>query len=190
MLGSKFADALTWAAQLHSQQVRKGSGTPYIAHLLAVAALVLEHGADETEAIAALLHDAVEDQGGAATREAIRTRFGEEVVALVDWASDTDQVPKPPWRQRKEAHVARVRTAPAEAQRILAADKLHNARSLLADLDRHGSSLWSQFQGGAAGTLWYYRAMSDALCDVPPVLSAQLVAAVQQLERAVSEPSR
>src|SRR5215210_4366217 len=101
MLTSRFQDALVYAAQLHAQQVRKGTNIPYLAHLLGVCTLVLEYGGDEDAAIAALLHDAVEDQGGAATRAIIAARFGERVAHIVDGCTDTDQTPKPPWRARK-----------------------------------------------------------------------------------------
>src|SRR3954470_1989487 len=117
----RFRDALVYAAELHVDQVRKGSDTPYVAHLLAVTSLVLEHGASEDEAIAALLHDAIEDQGGAATREEIRRRFGDAVTAIVDGCTDADVIPKPPWRARKEAYVAHVRTAPPSVRLVSSA---------------------------------------------------------------------
>jgi GTP pyrophosphokinase len=161
-LSARFEDALVYATRLHARQVRKGTGIPYIAHLLAVTAIVLEHGADEDTAIAALLHDAVEDQGGAATRETIRERFGEQVAAIVDGCTDTDVTPKPPWRARKEAYVAHVRTAPPDVRLVSAADKLHNARSILADYRVLGEATWDRFTGGKAGTLWYYHALVDA----------------------------
>ena len=128
---------------------------PYIAHLLAVAALVLEHGGDEDEAIAALLHDAIEDQGGHAARRQIAERFGPRVAAIVEGATETDLQPKPPWRERKEEHLARLHEADRSVQLVVAADKLHNARSLIADYGRLGEALWSHFRGGKAGTLWY-----------------------------------
>src|SRR6266571_1946710 len=121
-LTSRFEEALTFATQLHAKQLRKGTTIPYVAHLLAVTALVLENGGDEDEAIAALLHDAIEDQGGAATREAIRRRFGERVVAIVHGCTDTDVTPKPPWRARKEAYIEHLRHAsPSERLVALAA---------------------------------------------------------------------
>jgi GTP pyrophosphokinase len=191
VLTSRFDEALVYASRLHDGQTRKGSGTPYIGHLLAVAAIVLEHGGTEDEAIAALLHDAVEDQGGGATREAIRRRFGAAVVAIVDGCTDTDQTPKPPWRQRKEAHLAHLREAAPSVRLVAAADKLHNARSVLADYREHGEAIWGHFRGGRAGTLWYYRAMTDALADAGPTpLSAELDRAVGELERlADGEPA-
>src|SRR5205085_11747027 len=122
-LTQRFEEALAFAARLHKSQLRKGTGVPYVSHLLAVAGIALEHGADEDEAIAALLHDAIEDQGGAATREEIRRRFGDRVVGIVDGCSDTDVSPKPPWRERKEAYIAHVRDASPSVRLVSAADK-------------------------------------------------------------------
>ena len=129
-----FDDALVFASRLHAGQLRKGTPVPYVAHLLAVTATVLEHGGDEDEAIAALLHDAVEDQGGAATRAKIRRRFGENVAAIVDGCTDADTIPKPPWQQRKEAYLAHLvgETSPS-VRLVSSADKLHNVRSIIAD---------------------------------------------------------
>src|SRR5690242_16149089 len=121
VLSSRFEDALGYAARLHAGQVRKGTGVPYVAHLLAVTALALEYGADEETAIAALLHDAVEDQGGAATRAAIQQRFGARVAAIVDGCTDTDVTPKPPWQARKEAYIAHVLVAPPDVRLVSAA---------------------------------------------------------------------
>jgi GTP pyrophosphokinase len=161
-LSGRFEEALVYAAQLHAAQKRKGTEIPYVAHLLAVASIALEHGADEDESIAALLHDAIEDQGGAATREEIRRRFGDRVVAIVDGCTDAEVVPKPPWRERKEAYVAHVREAPPSVRLVSASDKLHNARAILADFRASGDRLWDRFTGGRDGTLWYYRALVDA----------------------------
>jgi GTP pyrophosphokinase len=184
-LSERFADALVYATGLHAGQVRKGSGVPYIAHLLAVTALVLEYGGDEDTAIAALLHDAVEDQGGAATRAAIAARFGEPVAAIVDGCSDTDVVPKPPWRARKEAYIAHVAGAPPAVLLVSASDKLHNARSILADYRQVGEALWDRFTGSRAGTLWYYRALVTAYRQTvaPPALVDELDRTVTELER-------
>jgi len=184
-LSERFADALVYATGLHAGQVRKGSGVPYIAHLLAVTALVLEYGGDEDTAIAALLHDAVEDQGGAATRGAIAARFGEPVAAIVDGCSDTDVVPKPPWQARKEAYIAHVAGAPPAVLLVSASDKLHNARSILADYRQVGEALWDRFTGSRAGTLWYYRALVAAYRQTaaPPALVDELDRTVSELER-------
>ncbi len=160
--GERFEEALGYAARLHRAQMRKGTNIPYITHLLAVAAIVGENGGTEDEVIAALLHDAVEDQGGAATREEIRRRFGEAVVAIVDGTSDTDIVPKPRWRERKERYVAHVRDAPRSVRLVSVADKLHNARSILKDLRGEGNAVWRRFTGTKEETIWYYRALLDA----------------------------
>jgi len=183
-LGARFEDALAYAAGLHRQQRRKGTEVPYVAHLLAVASIALEHGADEDEAIAALLHDAVEDQGGAPTLEAIRGRYGEKVADIVAGCTDTDQMPKPPWRRRKEDYVAHVATASPSVRLVSAADKLHNARSILADYRRLGERVFSRFSGGRNGTLWYYRALVNAFRAHG---SSPLV---EELERTVSELER
>ena len=163
LLTRRFTEALTFATELHATQVRKSSGVPYIAHLLGVASLVLEYGANEDEAIAALLHDAVEDQGGEATRQEIRRRFGNTVTKIVDGCIDADTFPKPPWRQRKEAFIASIPTASASVRLVTAADKLYNARSIIKDYQVLGEGIWERFKGGKAGTLWYYRALVEAL---------------------------
>ncbi len=182
-LEEPFFAALDYAARLHAHQRRKASDVPYIAHLLAVTAIVLEHGGSQTEAIAALLHDAVEDQGGAAQLAEIERRFGPEVARVVAACTDTDQQPKPPWRARKEQHVAQAAAADASVRLVLAADKLHNGRAILADLRRHGEAIWSRFNGGRDGTLWYYRAMLAALDAGGPEHGAL----VDELRRVVAE---
>jgi (p)ppGpp synthase/HD superfamily hydrolase len=185
---ARFCEALEYAVQLHAPQRRKGSDTPYIAHLLSVTAIVLEHGASEDEAIAALLHDAVEDQGGAPVREEIRRRFGPTVAAIVDGCSDSETIPKPPWRERKEKFLAQLPTAGSSVHLVAAADKLHNARALVDDYRELGESLWDRFSGGRAGTLWYYRAVADALGSaLPGPLVQKLESAVAELERIASQ---
>jgi GTP pyrophosphokinase len=181
MFSERFADSMTFAAKLHANQKRKGTDIPYIAHLLGVASLALEHGANEEEAIAALLHDAIEDQGGAATREEIRRRFGDTVTEIVDGCTDADTTPKPPWRQRKQAYIAHIPTASASVRLVSSADKLHNARSLLNDYRLVGDSLWNRFKGGKEGTLWYYRALVEAF------RKAGSTPLVDELDRVVSE---
>jgi (p)ppGpp synthase/HD superfamily hydrolase len=178
---SRFSEALSYVAALHAGQRRKVSGEPYISHLLAVAAIVMEYGGNEDEAIAALLHDAVEDQGGAATLEEIRGRFGTAVAEIVDGCSDTAESPKPPWRQRKDSHIARLRDASASIRLVVAADKLHNALSLQREYRRRGESLWAFFHGGRDGTLWYFRAVADVLKQ------AAATPIVEELDRAVEE---
>lgn len=179
MLGEAFETALLFAKRRHDQQVRKGTDIPYLSHLLSVCALVIEAGGDEEEAIAALLHDAVEDQK--ATLSEIREHFGERVAEIVDLCSDTDVEPKPPWLERKRQFVARVPQLTDSARLVARADKLHNVRSIIDDYRQRGEQAWEKFNGGRDGTLWYYRAVADALGEGP--LQPQLVEAVTQLER-------
>jgi len=183
-LGSRFDQALQYASELHRQQVRKGSAIPYISHLTSVAALVLEDGGSEDEAIAALLHDAVEDQGGQATLAEIRRRFGEKIAGWVMELSDTDEIPKPPWRERKEDYLEHLAIASPEVLRISLADKLHNARSLLDDLRRDGKPTWERFNGGQAGTLWYYRQLANLFQHkLASPRAAELEGVVSELEK-------
>jgi (p)ppGpp synthase/HD superfamily hydrolase len=185
VLSERFQQALVYAAELHREQMRKGSSTPYVAHLLGVASLALEYGANEDEAIAALLHDAIEDQGGDATRQEIRRRFGDVVTAIVDGCTDAEVTPKPPWRARKEAYIAHIAEGPSPSVRLVSsADKLHNARSILSDFRTLGDAVWSRFKGGRDGTLWYYRALVDAYRagGGTPIL-AELERTVVELER-------
>ena len=181
-----FESALRYASRLHAKQTRKGSDAPYISHLLAVAAIVLEHGGTEKEAIAALLHDAVEDQGGQETLEEIRRRYGKRVARIVAACSDTDQLPKPPWRERKEAYVERLRSEPYSVRLVVAADKLHNARHLLSSYRVQGEDLWSHFKGGRDGTLWYYRAVVDALVGAAEPEENQLRAIIDEIDRTLA----
>ena len=182
-LSERFNAGLDYAATLHAAQTRKGTGVPYVSHLLAAASLVLEHGGDEDEAIAALLHDAVEDQGGAPTAAEIRRRFGDRVAEIVIGCSDTEVVPKPPWRPRKEAHLDRLRTASPSILLVTAADKLHNARAILGEYRRAGEEVWRRFSGGRDGTLWYYRATLDILATrAASPLVDELARVVAELE--------
>ncbi len=185
LLGPRFREALVYAATLHTAQTRKATATPYIAHLMAVAGLALEHGASEDVAIAALLHDAVEDQGGQKTAEAIRARFGDAVHDIVLACSDTDVTPKPPWRDRKERYLAHVRSAPVEVRLVSVSDKVHNARSILADLRLEGDAVWARFHGGKEGTLWYYRSLVEAFREGAHTNGTKQLAA--ELTRVVGE---
>jgi (p)ppGpp synthase/HD superfamily hydrolase len=183
-LTARFERALVYAFQLHRRQTRKGSHTPYIAHLLAVTSLVIEDGGDEDQAIAALLHDAVEDQGGLVTLERIRTKFGDRVARIVEGCTDADSLPKPPWRSRKEAYLNHLAGAPAEVRRVSLADKLHNARSILADLRQSGDSVWKRFNGGKDGTLWYYRSLVEIFrAEVDRRMVIDLGEVVDKIER-------
>jgi (p)ppGpp synthase/HD superfamily hydrolase len=188
-LSQRFQDALVYAAQLHASQVRKGSTTPYIAHLLGVTALVLESGGDEEQAIAALLHDAVEDQGGMKTLEIIRKRFGERVARIVDGCTDARQMPKPPWKARKEAYIEHLRSVPPDVRLVSLADKVHNARAILADLRTQGSLTWDKFNGGRQGTLWYYHSLVEVFqATGNDFLTGELKRVVGEIERLASSP--
>lgn len=186
-LSPQFEEALLYAARLHASQLRKGGSIPYVAHLLGVASIALQYGANEDEAIAALLHDAIEDQGGAATREEIRRRFGDKVVEIVDGCTDADSFPKPPWKRRKETYVAHIRNAPASVRLVSACDKLQNARAILADYRVLGDSLWRRFSGGKDGTLWYYRALIQVFREPGTnPLNEELDRVVTEIERLTS----
>ena len=157
---------MVYAHQVHQNQRRKGTGIPYIAHILGVAALAIEYGADEDEAIGALLHDAAEDGGGEATLAEIRARFGDAVADIVLGCSDSlveDPEDKLPWRERKENYLAHLEHATASVCLVSAADKLHNVRSIMRDYREHGEDIWDRFQGRRDGTLWYYETVADTL---------------------------
>jgi (p)ppGpp synthase/HD superfamily hydrolase len=180
-LSTRFDEALLYASQLHREQLRKGTTIPYISHLLGVCSIALEYGADEDAAIAALLHDAVEDQGGEATLAVIRACFGDAVAEIVLGCTDALVVPKPPWRARKEAYLVHLRSAPATVRLVSACDKLYNARAILRDYRELGGALWERFTGGCDGTLWYYHALTDVyrLFGPDPL--------IDELDRTVSE---
>lgn len=162
ILTERYSDALLLACELHARQVRKGTRIPYISHLLGVSSIALEHGANEDEAIGALLHDAVEDAGGLPTLELIRSRFGAGVADIVEGCTDAYVEPKPAWRPRKEAYLAHLGSATPSVRLVSASDKLHNARSILTDLRTYGPALWSRFTAGRDGSLWYYRGLVQA----------------------------
>ena len=186
ILSHRFTQALVYATELHAEQIRKGSKVPYISHLLGVASIALEYGADEDEAIAALLHDAIEDQGGQTVRAEIRVRFGERVTEIVDGCTETDTTPKPPWAERKKAYIARISSTLPSVRLVSAADKLHNIRSILKDYRTQGDVVWDLFKGGKQGTLWYYRSLVATFheADSTPIV-IELDRLVTELERLV-----
>ena len=185
-LTERFDRALLVASGLHRDQMRKGTDIPYMAHLMAVSALIIEDGGTEDEAIAGLLHDAVEDQGGSATLELISDEFGEAVADLVAGVSDTDQTPKPPWRARKEEYFVHLETANSSVLRVSAADKLHNARSILLDFRVVGDALWDRFNAPMTDQIWYYRSLADIFDRrLGTPMSAELRRTVDELELAV-----
>jgi 5'-deoxynucleotidase YfbR-like HD superfamily hydrolase len=169
--------------RLHGGDVRKGTTIPYVSHVLGVASLALEHGANEDEAIGALLHDTVEDATGdsESVRTEIRRRFGPAVLDIVDGCTDARTKPKPPFRERKERYIAHLPEASPSVRLVSAADKLYNARAILSDYRAIGEALWARFNGGRSGTLWYYRALADAFRTLGPGRLAE------ELDRVVSE---
>jgi (p)ppGpp synthase/HD superfamily hydrolase len=182
--GPRLEQAFTLANRLHAGQTRKSTSVPYISHLLGVAALVIADGGSEDEAVAALLHDAAEDQGGEATLALIKEQFGERVARIVADSSDTLEDPKPPWRERKVTHLARMQRAEAGTCRVMLADKVYNSRTLLNDLHREGEAAWDKFNGGKQGTLWYYREMYTLLsAKLPGELANQLGRIIEEIEK-------
>ncbi len=195
VLGPRFEKALLFAKRQHAGQIRKETTVPYLAHLLAVASLVLEAGGDEDMAIAALLHDVVEDCGGAPMLREVNKRFGSEVARMVEGCTDSFTVPKLPWRQRKEEYLRNLQEKDRKTRLISSADKLHNARSILSDYRALGERVWERFIGKREGTLWYYRALLDEFKrDGPARLTDELELVVKELERltrqAVSSPAK
>lgn len=183
----RFAEALTCAAQLHAKQTRKGSDLPYISHLLGVASLTMEYGGGEDECIAALLHDAAEDQGGLPTLEHIRAKFGDGVADIVHGCTDAYAeagARKPAWKQRKAKYIAHLHNASKSVRLVSAADKLHNARAILADYREHGDKVYSRFKKSKDETLWYYRRLANTYKEVlPGQLSKELDRVVATLEK-------
>lgn len=175
--------AFQFAAKHHSGQTRKASAIPYITHLMGVASLVLEAGGDEDLAIAALLHDVVEDCGGAPMLKEVRRSFGKRVAEIVDGCTDAYESPKPPWRERKESYIRRLKKEGSDTRLVSAADKLNNIRSIIADYRSEGESVWSRFNRGREGTLWYYRTLRDEFLRHPPNrVTRELDLAVKELE--------
>ena len=180
-LSRQFEKALTYATRIHGGRLRKKTRIPFIAHILGVVAIAMEYGANETEAIGALLHDAVEDCGGAKRLRDIDRKFGKDVARIVQGCTDTDQTPKPPWLERKKAYVAHVGHAPMSTKLVSASDKLHNVRAILMDYREEGERLWSRFNGGKQGALWYYRALVKAFTG------KRIESLVQELNRTLTQ---
>ncbi|MFS8886051.1 HD domain-containing protein [Synechococcus sp. H70.2] len=195
LLTPRFAEAMRYAYRWHAAQTRKGTGIPYLSHLLAVASIALEYGADEDEAIAALLHDSLEDgprysgEPRAQIEQQLRERFGERVLQIILGCTDTESdssrgQPKENWKERKTAYLKHLETADASVLLVAAADKLHNARCLLRDFRQLGDQLWERFSGGKEGSLWYYRSLAEILGRrLPSGLAAELQEVVAELQR-------
>ena len=178
----RLSEAVSYALDVHATQLRKGTTTPYIGHLLAVTSLVLEAGGDEEQAMAALLHDAIEDIGAEQELE-IATRFGPRVAGIVSACTDSDTLPKPPWRARKEAYLHHLATAEPDVLLVSCADKLHNARAIASDLRTHGPAMMARFNAGRDGTLWYYAALASIFEQrLPGPLARDLSLAVAEMQ--------
>ena len=190
-LTERFGNAMAEALRLHGRQERKGSRVPYLGHLLGTAALVVHFNGDEDQAIAALLHDAAEDQGGRPTLESIRAQFGDRVARIVEGCTDTFEEEKPPWRPRKEAYLEALLHKDEDVLLVSAADKLDNARAIVADLRALGNEVWARFKGGRE-SLWYYRELAKVFGQRSEALPrwASLRAIAEELDSAVTEMER
>jgi (p)ppGpp synthase/HD superfamily hydrolase len=180
-LSRQFEKALVYSTRIHGGRLRKKTRIPYIAHIIGVTAIAMEYGANETEAIAALLHDAIEDGGGAKRLRDIERKFGKDVARIVEGCTDTDQAQKPPWLERKKTYLAHVRHASIPTKLVSASDKLHNVRAILMDYRKEGEGLWSRFNAGKQGALWYYRALVNAFSG------KRIQPLVQELDRTLTE---
>jgi (p)ppGpp synthase/HD superfamily hydrolase len=183
-LGVRLDRAFRYAAKMHKGQARKQTAVPYLSHLMGVTSLVLESGGDEDLAIAALLHDVVEDCGGMPRLREIRRTFGPRVAKIVEGCTDSFVEPKLPWIERKQDYLNHVKSADSDTRLVSASDKLHNVRTILADYRQHGEAIWSRFSGKRDGTLWYYRALSDEFRKRPNRITTELEIAVSELEDA------
>jgi (p)ppGpp synthase/HD superfamily hydrolase len=183
LYSDRMSEAMAAAAQIHATQVRKGTAIPYLSHLLGTCSIALEYGADEDEAIAALLHDAIEDGEPTEAARATVWSFGPEVGRIVEGCTDADTHPKPPWRRRKEEYLASLATKDHSTLLVSASDKLHNARSIVRDLRGIGDQVWGRFGASKEETLWYYRSLVTAYRANP----AHTPALVYELDRTVSQ---
>jgi (p)ppGpp synthase/HD superfamily hydrolase len=187
-LGPRLQRAFRYAAEKHYGQTRKQTAVPYLSHLMAVASLVLEAGGDEDMAIAALLHDVVEDCGGTPRLREVRQQFGSRVGKIVEGCTDSFGEPQPEWIERKKDYLRQVKHADAETRLVSASDKLHNVRTILADYRQDGEAIWTRFNGKKEGTLWYYRALNDEYRRRNPNRSTrELEIEVTELESAVAK---
>ena len=190
-LTPKFVEALGYAAEKHATQTRKAGEVPYLGHLLSVAGLVIEAYGTETQAIAALLHDAAEDQGGERALAEIDQKFGADVASIVAECSDTFDVLKPPWRGRKERYIQHLREASDDAVLVSLADKLDNARAILRDLRAHGNEVWQRFSVQDPQLhLWYYRSLLEVYSQrAHNWMVGELHDVIDALEQAINRQS-
>ena len=190
-LGPRLQRAFRYAAEKHEGQTRKQTAVPYLSHLMAVASLVLEAGGDEDMAVAALLHDVVEDCGGMPRLREVRKKFGPRVASIVEGCTDSFGEPKREWAERKKDYLREVKHADADTRLVSASDKLHNVRTILSDYRQHGEAIWARFSGKKEGTLWYYRALSDEYQRRKRNrITRELALVVAELERVVGKESR
>jgi (p)ppGpp synthase/HD superfamily hydrolase len=180
----RFTKAFAYAARLHGGQTRKGTNKPYIGHLMSVTSIVIAYGGDEEMAIAAMLHDVVEDAGGLMRLHEIRKKFGKRVGRIVDGCTDAYGEPKPPWLERKAKYIARVAGEADDTRLVSAADKLSNARDILEDVRAGGDKAFEHFQGKKDRTLWYYRTLVNVFRE------AGANPLVRELDRVVTELER
>ena len=189
MHSKRLSKAFDFSSQIHKKHMRKTTDIPYLRHLLSVAALVIDHGGTEDQAISALLHDSLEDQGHKfpgghdALKKRIMTDFGENVLRMVEGLSDSDEYPKPEWRPRKDTYLAHLRNAEQDVLLISCADKLHNARSILRDYREIGDQVWDRFNGKKEGTIWYYQSLAEIFREK----AIDFDSLVSELERTVSQ---
>src|ERR1041384_6804873 len=181
-LSQKFEEGLIYATRAHGNQTRKKTGIPFIAHILGVTAIAMEYGANEIEAIGALLHDTVEDCGGAERLRDIEKNFGTGVAGIVDGCTDTYETPKPPWPERKRAYIEHLKKSDSSTRLVSASDKLHNTRAILAELRRHGLEVFDRFGGKKDGTVWYYRPLVPGFRQ-----HGDHADLIEELDRVVSE---
>lgn len=187
MISERYNQALRMAFDLHQKQTRKGTNIPYISHLESVAAIVWKNGGTEDEAIAALLHDAAEDQGGLPTLQLIRDTFGTNVASIVEHCSDTFETPKPDWQIRKETYIKALPKHSDSVRLVSAADKLDNIRDILAGYSQEGEVFWQKFSGSRDQIVWYYKSLCDIyLKQGPKNIGAEIQACLTALEQRIA----
>jgi (p)ppGpp synthase/HD superfamily hydrolase len=183
MLSTRFDEAFQFAHDLHRTQTRKGTSIPYISHLLAVSAIVIENGGDEDQAIGALLHDAAEKGDGKNTLAEIKRQFGDSVAEIVSDCTDSFAQPKPGWRSRKEIYLAKLPATAPQSQLVSLADKIHNAEAISLDYQIYGDRIWQKYEDGAEGVRWYYTALATRFARLMPgPLSERLERAVDGIK--------
>jgi (p)ppGpp synthase/HD superfamily hydrolase len=181
----RFVEALAYACRLLAHQSRKSTDIPYVSHLFGVASIAIEYGADMDEAIGALLHDAAEDCGGRPRLAEIRAKFGESVAEIVEGCTDTFETPKPSWTKRKAAYIAHLRHSSSSVRLVSAADKLHNARSILKDFRVHKKEVFGRFKKETEwDTVWYYSRLAREFLELGGgEIARELDRVVRKLEK-------